>query len=55
MDTSDQRSPDSPEVSAPVKKPWAPPMLIVHGNVEEITKNVGPGGGDLPFGTGSTV
>jgi hypothetical protein len=32
------------------KATWTTPRLIVHGSVEKITKQLGRGGGDGPFG-----
>jgi hypothetical protein len=33
------------------KEPYASPKLIVHGNVEEITKNIGDQGNDGQIGS----
>jgi len=34
----------------PPKKPYAPPQLVVHGTIQDITKNLGGAGADGALG-----
>lgn len=48
---SEESSSSAERGDRPPKKPYSSPRLIIHGTVQEITKNLGGAGDDGPFGS----